>query len=77
MVDRLFGGADPLQVPGKPLDLGPPIVLIRLKSHFHRRLAVAAPVVDLQQAGHRLHEHLDAFPAAAAGRVGEFFSWRT
>jgi hypothetical protein len=66
---RFFGGTNPLQVPEKLFHLGPPIVLIRLKSHFHCRFAVAGPVLNLRQVGDRLDEHLNAFPAAAAGHV--------
>ena len=70
MLDRFSGGADPLQVPEKPLHLGPPIVLIRLNGHFHRRLALSGAVLDLRQVGHRLDEDLDVFTPAAAGHVG-------
>jgi hypothetical protein len=66
MLDRFFGGADPLQVPEEPLHLGPPIVLIWLERHFHRRFAVAPPVLDLGQVGNRLDEHLDVFTATEA-----------
>jgi hypothetical protein len=71
VLDRLFGGADPLQVPKEPLHLGPPIVLSRLKRHFHRRLAVAGPVLDLREVGDRFHEHLDGFPAPGSGHVSD------
>ena len=70
MLDRRFGGADPLQVPEEPLHLGPPLVLIQLKRHFHRRLAVAGSVLDLRKVGHQLDERLNAFMPAAAGQVG-------
>jgi hypothetical protein len=62
-------GPNPLKASEESLHLGPPIVLIRLKRHFHRRFAVAAPVLDLRRVGHRLDEGLDVFPAAAAGHV--------
>ena len=46
-----FSRPDPLKLPEEFFRLGPPIVLIRLKSHFHRRLAVAGPVLDLRRVG--------------------------
>jgi hypothetical protein len=73
MLKRLLGSADPLQVPEEPLHLGPPIVLIRLERHFHRRFAVAAPaVLDLRQVDNRFDEHFNVFPAAPAGHVSDF-----
>jgi hypothetical protein len=70
-------GPNPLKASEESLHLGPPIVLIRLKRHFHRCLAVSATVLDLRQVGHRLHERLEAFPAPAAGHVSDLFSWPT
>jgi hypothetical protein len=58
-----FNGPDPLKLPEEWLYLGPPIVLIRLKRHLHRRFAVAGAVLDLRQVGYRLHKRLDVFTA--------------
>jgi hypothetical protein len=68
---RLGGpGPNPLKPPKELLHLGP-IAWGSIKGHLHRRLAVAGPVLDLRQVGHRLHEHLDVLTAAAADHVSD------
>jgi hypothetical protein len=41
-------GPNPLKLPEELLHLSPPIVLIRLKRHLHRRFAVAGSGLDLR-----------------------------
>jgi hypothetical protein len=47
VLDRFLGGPDPPQMAEEFFRLGPAACLVA-RGHFHRRLAVAAPVLDLR-----------------------------
>jgi hypothetical protein len=72
-----FNGPDPLKLPKEFFYLNP-TVLRGTKGHFHSGFAVAGAVLDLRRVGRRFDERLDAFPASAAGHVGDLSGglWR-